>query len=82
VFGIFGMLGQGAYNTFQSGGEQIKSELPYSQRLLESRWIPFKRLSDEDYVAMFNEKTVEIDAEIAIIDEKIAALQKSRTNGS
>ncbi len=79
--GILGMLGQGVYNTFHEGGDEVKDKVPYSQRLLDSRWVPLKRLSDEDYVEMLNEKTLKINANIAIIDDKIAALQKSRTNG-
>ncbi len=71
------MLGQGAYNSFQASAEETERKLPYGQRILDSRWVPLKRLSDEDYVGMLNEKTVRIEAEIAIIDEKIAALQNS-----
>ena len=71
------MLGQAAYNSFQRREEEIESKPPYSQRLLDSRWVPLKRISDEDYVRMLHEKTVKIDAEIAIIDEKIGALRKN-----
>ena len=77
--GILGMLGQGVYNTFQGVGNEVGDRVPYPQRLLDSHWVPLKRLSDEDYVEMLNEKTIKIDAEIAIIDDKIAALQKNRT---
>lgn len=79
--GILGMLGQGVYNTFHEGEDEVKDRVPYSQRLLDSRWIPLTRLSDEDYVEMLNEKTLRINAEISIIDDKITALQKSRTKG-
>jgi hypothetical protein len=81
IFGILGMLGQGAYNSFQGGKEEVKRSVPYGQRLLESRWFPLKPLSDEDYVGMLNEKTLRIDAEISIIDEKIAALRQSKPGG-
>lgn len=79
VFGILGLVGQGAYNRFQPAEEEAETKLSYSQRLLESRWTLLKRLSDEDYIGMLNEKTLKIDAEIAIIDEKIATLQQTRT---
>lgn len=69
------MLGQGAYNRFQPHGEEVDNKVPLGRRLLESPWIPLKRLSDEDYTAMLNEKAIKIDAEIAIIDEKIATLK-------
>ena len=78
VFGIFGMLGQGAFESLQADGADDQSKISYTQRLLESRWVPLKRLSDDDYVGVLNEKSIRIDAEIAIIDEKIAGLQRSR----
>jgi hypothetical protein len=78
MFGILGILGQAGYNAIQTDVEETPSKLPFTQRLLASRWVPLKRLSDEDYVEMLNEKTIKIDAEIALIDEKIATLQKSR----
>jgi hypothetical protein len=80
VFGIFGMLGQGAYNSFQSNEEVVNSKVPWVQRVLDSSWVPLKRLSDDDYVGMLSERAIKVDAEIAIIDERIAALQKSRKN--
>ncbi len=79
--GILGMLGQGVYNTLHGGGNEVKDTVPFPQRLLDSRWVPLKRLSDEDYVEMLDQKTLKINADIAIIDDKIAALQKSQTKG-
>lgn len=72
------MLGQGAYNRFRTDPEMVDKKVPYVRRLLESRWVPLKSLSDHDYMAMLNEKAIKIEAEIAIIDERIAALQKSK----
>lgn len=78
VFGIFGMLGQGLYNSVQTDGAKYQSKVPYTQRLLDSRWVPLKRLSDEDYVGILHGRAIKIEAEIAIIDEKIAALQECK----
>jgi hypothetical protein len=80
VFGIFSMLGQGAYNGLGIGEGQPENKMPWGQRLLESRWVPVHPLSNEDYLAMLDEKAVGINAEIGILDEKIAILQSSRTN--
>lgn len=81
MFGIFGMMGQATYNSLRSSGEELETQPPYIQRLLNSRWVPLKHLSDEEYVGMLNEKTVRIDAEIAILDERITVLEKSKATG-
>lgn len=44
---------------------------------LDSKWSPMKRLSDKDYEEKLEEKILRLDAEIAIIDENIAALKAS-----
>lgn len=55
--------------------------VPLAQRMAASKWIPIKSLSDDEYRAILTEKALSIEAEIAIIDEKIEELQKYRSNG-
>lgn len=54
---------------------------PILQRIADSKWIPLKTLSDDDYRGILGEKLLSIEAEIAIIDEKIQELEKSKANG-
>ncbi|KAI0180240.1 hypothetical protein GGR52DRAFT_234039 [Hypoxylon sp. FL1284] len=49
---------------------------------LDSKWSPMKRLSDEEYEEKLEEKILRINAEIAIIDENIAALRASGSKSS
>jgi hypothetical protein len=79
MFGILGLIGQGTYNFFQDDQADEASKLPLSDRILQSRYIPLKRLSDDDYIQMLSEKTMKIDAEITMIDEKVSTLLKSKT---
>ncbi|THC90031.1 hypothetical protein EYZ11_010518 [Aspergillus tanneri] len=50
------------------------------QRIADSKWMPLKSLSDDDYRDMLNEKLLSIEAEMAIIDEKIEELEKAKSN--
>lgn len=52
---------------------------PFLQRMADSKWIPLKSLSDDDYKAMLNEKVLSIETEMALIDDKIEELQKSKS---
>jgi hypothetical protein len=54
------------------------SSKPLVQRLAESKWIPLRTLSDEEYRGMLGEKLLSVEAEIALLDDKIAELEKSR----
>jgi hypothetical protein len=54
---------------------------PFLQRLADSKWIPLKTLSDDEYRGILGEKLLSIEAEIAIIDEKIEELEKAKATG-
>jgi hypothetical protein len=46
------------------------------QRVAESRWSPFSVLTDEEYEKMMGEKLLVLEADIAVIDDKIHALRE------
>lgn len=48
------------------------------QRLLNSKWLLMKHLSDQEYLDILNEKKLGIEVEIALLDEKIAEIEKTR----
>ncbi|KAJ5257033.1 hypothetical protein N7478_013137 [Penicillium angulare] len=58
-------------------GSQNPSK-PLAVRMAESKWIPLRHLSDEDYRGILSEKLLSIEAEIALLDEKIEELEKIR----
>ncbi|KAF9770097.1 hypothetical protein IL306_012404 [Fusarium sp. DS 682] len=41
-----------------------------------TRWSPLKKLTDQEYRDMMSEKMLRIDADIALIDDRIAELRK------
>jgi hypothetical protein len=77
-----GFLGQRGY-TFLDGRntEAMKPRMeeerePFWRRAMQSRWSPVKHLSHEEYKKVLEDKLLRVDAEIAVIDDDIAALRK------
>lgn len=81
VFSLLGYIGQKSYNAIDAWQmEQPDTpSKPIIQRMADSKWIPLKSLSDQDYRGMLSEKLLSIEAEIALIDEKIEALEASQS---
>lgn len=49
---------------------------------LGGRYSPLKQLSDDDYIHKIDEKILRMDADIALIDERIAKLRKEQQQSS
>lgn len=80
IFSLLGYGGQSAFNyvdKWQMEKAQNPSK-PIMQRMAESKWIPLRHLSDEEYRRMLSEKLLSLEAEIALLDEKIEELEKTR----
>ncbi|KAJ5239271.1 hypothetical protein N7468_003890 [Penicillium chermesinum] len=80
VFSLLGYGGQTAFNKLDAW-QMEKAQAPtrsWAQRMADSKWIPFRNLSDDEYRGILSEKLLSIEAEIALLDEKIEALEKSR----
>ncbi|CAI6085447.1 unnamed protein product [Clonostachys chloroleuca] len=68
--------GQAIANHF-SGRKAEKDE---DDSWLRSKWSPLKKLNDQEYVDMMEEKMLRVDADIALIDERIAQLREAQEN--
>lgn len=77
MFSLFGVVGQVAFSSFEAAPLQAIPEpkKPLMQRFLDSPWIPLRHIPDEEYSARLNEALLKIDAEIAIIDDRIAEIR-------
>jgi hypothetical protein len=82
MFTLFGFSGQHAYdwldrrNTQSSREEAAMKEEGrekenWLQKMAKKKWSPMSVLTDEDYEKMMNEKILSVEAEIAMIDDKI-----------
>ncbi|KAJ4309731.1 hypothetical protein N0V84_011344 [Fusarium piperis] len=72
VWTVLGAGGQMAVNGMSSRQPKAKDE----NVSWISRWSPLKKLTDEEYTNMMSEKMLRIDADIALIDDRIAELRK------
>ncbi|CAG8221852.1 unnamed protein product [Penicillium salamii] len=80
IFSLLGYCGQSVFNkvdAWQLENANTTSK-PFMQRMADSKWIPLRSLSDEEYRGMLGEKLLSIEAEIALLDDKIEELEKSR----
>lgn len=82
MFSIFGAAGQWAYNGMDgSKSVNVAPKKNFWERMGERSWSPMKVLSNEEYAAMLKGRQLKIDVEIAVIDDKIAALRKEIEQG-
>lgn len=72
VWTVLGAGGQMAVNRMSSRQPKVQDE----NTSWISRWSPLKKLTDEEYTNMMSEKMLRIDADIALIDDRIAELRK------
>lgn len=85
MFALFGYLGQSLYNlldirhTEQSQQAAIKNNETTSlwRRVANSKYSPMKVLSDEEYQEVLRRKLLQVEAEIAVIDDDIQKLKAS-----
>ncbi|KAM5353861.1 hypothetical protein ACJ41O_000511 [Fusarium nematophilum] len=73
VWTVVGAGGQMIANRFAARQPKVKDE---NDSWFRSRWSPLKKLTDEEYTDMMSEKMLRIDADIALIDDRIAELRK------
>ena len=79
-----GLLGQHSYNLidkWQMDRANMPSK-PITQRMAESKWMPFRQLADDDYRKILHEKLLSIEAEITLVDERIEELQQGQGSGA
>lgn len=85
VFGAVGYVGQRIYDAvderkteemrLEEGGKK-KSE----ESWISSKWVPWKKLTDDEYEGMLKERLLKVDAEIAILDDNLQALREQQNN--
>lgn len=80
MFSLLGYLGQSSWNMIERWRLESanSSTKPILQRIADFKWAPLRSLSDDDYKHILSEKLLSIEAEIAILDEKIQQLQQEK----
>jgi len=75
MIGLLGFAGQAGYNMVSAAQPSPSSPRPSIVQLTESKWVPLKALSDQQYEEILQEKLLKVEVEISMIDEKIATLK-------
>lgn len=70
----FGAAGQGVVNQVHKRKAQQAGNEDTSW--LSSKWSPLRKMSDEEYENFMQEKMLKVEAEMALIDDKIAELRE------
>lgn len=80
MFSLFGFAGQAAYNSFtaRTATAPKESKPGFWRRMSDKSWSPITVMTDEQYVDLLKEKMLKVDVEIAIVDDRIAALRKEQ----
>jgi hypothetical protein len=85
VFSLLGYLGQGSWNMVErwhANNQGKKESRSILQRMADSKWIPLRSLSDDDFKHILNEKILSMEVEIALLDDKIKSLEDERAAAS
>lgn len=90
MFSLFGWAGQSLYNELDARNTRKIQSLADSppvtapnilQKLAGMKYSPMKPLSDAEYEAILRERLLQVDAEIALLDEKIDMVKHEVENG-
>lgn len=89
MFSLFGFGGQHGYNYLDKRNSQelreqaqlkaqgeVKPKQNLMQKFAQSKWSPMSILTDEQYEKMLEEKLLNVEAQIAIIDERIEGVKR------
>ncbi len=80
-----GFLGQKGYDildqrnsaSLATSHTTTTTQEPFWSRAMKSKYSPVKHLTDEEYKKVLEDKLLRIDAEIAVLDDDIAALKRA-----
>ncbi|KAM0513407.1 hypothetical protein ACHAPE_007871 [Trichoderma viride] len=72
MWGVLGAGGQMAANGLSNRKPKVKDE---NDSWFRSKWSPLKKLTDQEYVDMMEEKILRVEADIALIDDRITELK-------
>lgn len=77
MFSLFGFLGQTASNYYDKTDMAVSDEpqLNFWQKFAGLKWMPVQVLKDGEYEDMLRERQLKLEAEIALVDERIEALK-------
>ncbi|KAK4106343.1 hypothetical protein N658DRAFT_512207 [Parathielavia hyrcaniae] len=79
MFSLFGAGGQAIANWRTASAAESSATDTKSGRGLWSKWSPITPLSDKDYEKILEEKLLRVEADIALIDDRIKEIHESES---
>lgn len=73
---LFGCVGQMGANAWSVPRQQPDPKENFWTRMAKKSWSPITVMTDAEYADLIRERLVKVEAEIAVIDDKIAELRK------
>lgn len=82
--GLVGYSGQSVYNYYDkqhtaSLAPNAPPESPILERIMNSRFFPLRKVSDDEYLGVLQEKLWKVKAEIAVLDDDLAKLRREES---
>jgi hypothetical protein len=74
---MFSLLGAGGQAIVNWRDARAPKAAPKPGSGFWAKWNPIKRLSDEDYVNILEEKLLRVETDIALMDDRIKELRES-----
>ena len=83
MFSVAGFAGQWAHNAIQASkmrraGEDVKPSKGFWEGMSGRGWSLMKVMSNQEYAERLKNQQLVVDAEIAVLEDKIAALRKQQ----
>jgi hypothetical protein len=83
MFSLAGFTGQWAHNAFDSSrikreSGDVQPTKSLSERMSGKGWSLMKVMSDEEYKELLKKQQLVVDAEIAVLEDKITALRRQQ----
>lgn len=81
MWSLFGCVGQVAYNRYSAPSSQQQQQVVkegFWERMANKRWSPVTIMTDQEYANKLRDKLLRVDVEIALLDDKIAALKQEQ----
>jgi hypothetical protein len=74
LVGMVGVATQAGYHAFMSASAEPTAKTSLVDRI--AKGLPLRSMPDSEYEGLLNERIVRIDAEIAMLDDKIVNLRR------
>lgn len=82
MFSLFGAGGQKAVNSYYRRRAEREKEEKEGGGFLASKWSPVTKLSDEEYEGILREKLLEVEVQLALLDEQIDQVKASQAQSA